>query len=492
MTKYEKPIALAITLFALGIYALNFFLASRLVPLPDGDPVCFYPISVSFASEGKLVHPFYSPIERGSDLRFVWHGWLYSMVSSAINLNASYAGAVMGDHLLIGLSVTLAVGMVFNVTRNYLLAALSIPILYAMGIYNTGRPDLLAYPIVLLVFWPIVSSGDPYRALPIRGVLLGLLGITQPVIAVLAVLLSIVPLCVTSDFRKLFGSVALLAVTSSGTLLAVTWLLYPFDLRDWLEGLLEHSRLISSRTDGRFFYYYFFQPDIPLVGLWGLAGCVMLFFWIRAIRLSSAFNRIVFPLSVVPAGYAIWNFGFRIPPTCYNLIVFTPLMMILLLKWLSPRESRKEAPSPLLRVAALVFFLGMTSISIAGLLRYEIVAVYSATKGLRPQDFKNELSARVPSGARLQIDPAFVYLFFDAGYKDRVTVTEYAANEIVPDYIVAQQINRGRRTPSSLPGYELVLDRFHPSAIEVAGVKLGNTPKASNFALYERKRGTDP
>ncbi len=471
---------------ALLVVAVTFSIQLRLshghLPVPAGDAFWFYPVAKDYALHRVLANPFESPLS-ATDFRFRWHGWTYPYVLAWLSATLRWP-LFTCDLLFVGFNTAFALLLLgvfirfeYESPKNLIGLALVLPPLYLYCLGMAGRPELLALPLVIAI---VISTSKwlhrPMLLILTCGSSFGLLMCTQPTVCILAALLwvsYVIAVLPPRDLLPCLTGIMVLSLTLSAVL---TQLVFPYGLLDWLSGLAAHARILSSRSKAESFVEYFlFNLRQPLAGLW-----IALFIGAsyRLARSRSVPGVQAGPLTWVMLGGVAafsWFVGVRLPQTSYNLFLFIPLMMVIV-------------------VAAALRFdhaIGIWSVllvlSIAALLslsRLVVEGIWSKQHGTSYAHFRTDVLARIPPGATVAVHNSFVIALMDANPPFTIRRLELARTTC--DYLIEAQANSGRLSPPTLRGFTLIQDTYARRPLRILGVTVLNTPKAYNFALYVR------
>lgn len=273
-------------------------------PAPAGDGVLFASVAQYHCATGRFETPIF-PLDPTGAYRYVWHGIGQPALLSWLNPDCS----VRGGYLALGLVLLATSALVLNAlvrTRGWW-AALSVAlVLFALQSKQGFRPETGA---LLLV---VVGEGLRQRGHIMGWVLaLGLLPWVQPTTFLLYgawCVLTTSRVEVLSLWKQVWMLMALGLVVQ---LLVLA--LYPFPVVDLLEGLGLQGKTYAQRSDGSVFTYWIRSDFFPLFGLvfgWVYAMCV-----VRRPAL----------LLLLPVW---WFYGFKAPPTYYNLVPAFAVMLL--------------------------------------------------------------------------------------------------------------------------------------------------------------------
>ncbi len=240
-------------------------------PVPKTDGIVFVVPAISWARGDGFVNeawPKANWFDATRQRRFVYHGPFYPWVLSRLLL-----GSPTGPAALLAIQALNAVALLFFAVLMRRLTArmeqgltwrtLSFLVLCLFAFASVlldgvGRPETVATLLILggLFLLLFVRGGDVPRAwLAVAlGCLLGLLGATQPIVAVEGACLLAAWYALRCGSTVGLAHLAGLLVVAAIVFLGFMTGPYPFPLRDWLSGLrrrIHHPRPRSMRPRGR-------------------------------------------------------------------------------------------------------------------------------------------------------------------------------------------------------------------------------------------------
>ncbi len=288
------------------------------------DDIWFQPIIFNYAENGRLAHPFLSPIKGNPSGELLWHGWLMPTLVGEIQSwftgLSSIAQAKFSSHL-VALLVFWGYALFCFHRFGALKAIICLPVFLGLFLFQAGRPELIASVILLLFFW-----GAEWRNLVLRLVLIvfciSAVAITSPVLAVYLALISGVILFSSDLERKLCWLMVLAQIVLVPfVVLLLTLLFTDLALLDWIAGIFEHAKRISSRADGSFGSYFVMNARLPLMILLiislVLLGAERCFFYRKP--------EIWF--GVLALMILIYFTSIRVPTTVYNIGWLLPFVV---------------------------------------------------------------------------------------------------------------------------------------------------------------------
>lgn len=295
------------------------------VPVPFGDPVVFLAVSKNWCSTGFLGTALFSFDPLGQN-RYVWHGFLSPWLYGTLNPGCTLTGFYLLSLLIKALTGYLVwqLGSLYRLGPgpSGALVLLTLAAQSALGF----RPESLAILVILGAEWALAR----HRVYLATGLVVALAW-TQP-----TVFLLYSAWVTLSRFRYLREAVTLQAGGVGALVLLAFAFLFPFPLRDLIDGLLGHAAVIANRTNESGLWA-FYGPTHFLPG-WALA------FALAYGLLARKHPRLLLMLP------AFWWFGPRVPPTYYNLVALLPALGLLALD-----ASAKPARNLL---AAALFLVG--------------------------------------------------------------------------------------------------------------------------------------
>lgn len=278
-------------------------------PAPDGDSVLFASVAHYHCGTGRFETPIF-PLDPAGSIRYVWHGIGHPALLSWLSPTCDVAGLYVAQTLILLAAGALA-WVAVTPRRGRLAAALFALVVIALLLKQGFRPETSATVLALLAEWMRARQRSTAWVLAV-----GLQAWVQPTTFILYlawVLLS----TDAAELRRLWRQ-APVWLPLSLLLQAGVWLAYPFPLQDLLQGLSQQGRTFAQRSDGSFFLYLIRSDFFPLFGL--------LF---AAVFALAARGRL-WLLLLLPL---LWFYGWRVPPTYYNLVpVFAWLLLALLLR----------------------------------------------------------------------------------------------------------------------------------------------------------------
>ena len=305
-----RPLLLAVAV-AGAVLLLTRLLLGLLIqyPAPDGDSVLFASVAHYHCGTGRFETPIF-PLDPAGGIRYVWHGIGHPALLSWLSPTCDVAGLYLAQTLIL-----LAAGALAWLTvaprRGQLLAVLFALVVMTLLAKQGFRPETSATVLALLAEWMRARQRSTAWALAV-----GLQAWVQPTTFILY-LAWVLASADAAELRRLLRQ-APVWLPSSLLLQAGLWLLYPFPLHDLLQGLSQQGQSFAQRSDGSFFLYLIRSDFFPLFGLLFAAAFAQVAAWRPRVVL-------LLPL--------LWFYGWRVPPTYYNLVpVFAWLLLALLLR----------------------------------------------------------------------------------------------------------------------------------------------------------------
>jgi hypothetical protein len=337
---------------------------------------------------------------------------------------------------------------------------------------------LLAAAILIACCWVATSELSTQWKYIGTSIALGLLGITQPTVAVIATLLVLNILLIEVGNGRAWLTWIYINCGAAIIVISLTLLLYPFPLTLWLEGLRRHGSMIASRSDsGLLLHYWFFDPFNPLQGLIIVGGLLTLLFISLKRRIAHAAPALALTI------LAVWSFGVRIPPTAYNVMVFIPVAIIFVGCWLDTNARNDWHPRWVSVSAAIM----VTAIAAGSLLR--LVPIANAL--LNERSSRNNLQQYIAQLERQHVTvamrpPLLVgSIPFSAWPKFEIAWDKDDACNGATDRIILAQANSGQRHPPAVMGCKLEADQYADRTL--LGYKTPFIPKGYTFAAFSKE-----
>jgi hypothetical protein len=486
------PTLLVEGLLFLFVLAFESYRSFAAVPLPDGDQLVYYPLSLEVANTGLLRHQFYSPITDQFPAPMNWHGWLQPWLFGHVMrlFGSDFRSALLVEALFIVAGLALFFASLKSPAKaSPLLVALQGMIVATALSAAKGRPEVLAG--VILLAWHaarprIHNQGSKYL---VDGVALGLLGSTHPTAALLFSLFLLVyatacpPLLVSVSRWIAANALAAVIVAVGGEVMV------PGGLFSWLTGLLGHAAVVSGRQPSFVgaFWYLLFAPDRFMHGLIVVLVPFFVVIWLVRNGRTSMASMAALAISI----FAAWHFGVRLPPTSYNLMVFVPLAMLLLMQLSAPRPPASlAAPLPGLARSIVLAALAMAALS----LPMQVATTgFSGYFGVSRLEFLALMDRISNSPARITIDPAFMVAAVPFQKWPTMSIRyqkgDHEGTTCSPDrVIITKQANTGLVAPQPIKGCAISAQTFTSVRVVLFGRDLVLIPKAYQYAVF----GVDP
>ncbi len=318
LARFVLPGLVILSLLAFG---------ASVFPIPSGDSHAFVPPALLLKAGGGLRNPI-SELARQLDptgqARYLQYPPLFPWALSRLMARPTPAAAFLAIAGLNAVNVVLCALLFARAARSgpwaAALALLGTATLLAGE--QTGRPEVLATLWVLLAIHVHLALPPERSWLP-AGVILGLLGATHPVgallLGLLAVLAYAVRLPTGRALRVSCGTLAVSLAVFTGILAAS-----PFGLRETLEGMRRHGGAVAARgSQGALVTYWISNPGGTLYALPYLLLLALLAWriWRRDLAVRSP---VLFTVALLPLLGVVWRAGIQIPELSYNVLLFAP------------------------------------------------------------------------------------------------------------------------------------------------------------------------
>jgi hypothetical protein len=464
------------TLFILsGLLILSLLaFGAAVFPVPSGDSHAFVPPALLLKAGGGLRNPI-SDLTRRLDptgqARYLQYPPLFPWILSRLMPRPTPSAAFLAIAGLNAVNVILCALLFARSARSLpwaaAMALLGIATLLAGE--QTGRPEVLATLWVLLAIHLHLALPLKRSWLPV-GVILGLLGATHPVGALLLGLLAVLAyaarLPTGRALRMASGTLAVSLAVFAGVLAAS-----PFGLHETLEGIRRHGGAVAARSSqGTLMPYWITNPGGTLYALPYLL-LIALLAWRAARRELPVRSPALFAAAFLPLLAVAWRTGIQIPELSYNVLLFAPAVFAANLRLAGGGEGTWTS-----RGTALVH--GLTGL---GYLRQLVLFGLFLTQGIPLAEARGGFQ-RLPVDARVAVTPS---LWVVAEDYERMTVFPLAEGPRPgAGAVMIQQSYTGLTSPPPLPGYHLLEDRFLPRPAILLGARVANTVPGYGYAIY--------
>jgi len=467
-------------------YTSALFFADKYIPIPDGDDLYYTLISSIYGINNQFSHPtqFVSPYHEGS-LEYNKHDWFNPYIAGELVKNKGFSDYLKFNIFLNIIATILTLFILSRITNWYLGIIFLYPILVSVNSYLSGRYELMAsIPIILgsglLIFYKLDKS-----KCVLLSFLLGLIAVIHPTCGLLTGIFLTTYISWVENFKKWFIYNLILVFGSIFTIFLLTTLLSPINFGYWLKGLIEIGNIISSKTDSsNFIYYYFLQPSIPFAGLYFISLLFIIYSYSTYLSIKRN-NIIPFILSGICI-YFTYYFGIRIPTTCYNILIFIPIICLIIFILIS-KNNFSEVNKKVLKS----FLIFMSLISLLSLSRNFIVNYKSYKDGISYNYLLKYINNHEDKNNILYLENGFTPIIFDKNLDPKIInnlkfFINYEDLNVKPEYIIFMQANSGKLYPENINGYKIIDNKFYNKDFKLFGIKYMNTLKAYNFALYKK------
>lgn len=465
----ESAIGLVIIGIVAFIIAVRVWLAFVGMAPADGDPTCFLPVARELANGRGWCHPYWTPGELIGG-PYNWHGWLYPFALSWADWSEDPTGVIATATMLAVVNVFVLIPALYALRTPILPASCAIASMAAVAFFQVGRPESAATFLLLLGALVAISVRDAILRITLLGVSLGLVAAAQPTVgAGAAVALATFLFATEPSGRDALSRTILAGMLSAATLLIATLLWTPFSLAEWAAGLGKSRAHLANHPEvglGHFVDYYISFPALPFAVLFLVAFLVISFLLVRR-RFVSGASWVFVASSVLVAWVWVLIFALRAPATFYNLIAFSPIILLALRVVASRR----------------VNFLLIVALGFAGLggLSFTTANQAASLSGVRAQVLQTRVS-ELPPDCRIAAAPSALMVIDQVIPRSRIC----ALPERCDVYVMLQANTGLHAPPSEFAGMSLVENHFHPRAPRLLGVPIGRTFKDYAFALYVR------
>ena len=477
----------------------SFMLISSLKMWPpfDGDASSYTPPMLTYAKDNSLTNPIwaelklYDPAGKG---RFITHGFLYQMIVGSLAPSPTYKSIIP----IIAIFNILTLGVVsllfyrsISVTSGLNIFWKGLIVTSAMlGISTSlygdmGRPEIFATLIVGILACSIIATHVRWHWVLIA-IAIGTLGCSHPVGGILLAAFSIVYMSIKFP-GKLATTYLFSIMILSLSVFSLFFLWYPYSLTDWIIGNLNHaSRAVIVTWKANAFYFWLVSPRRFFYGviyMLGVVSAIYLYLCFKTkIQTKWLFLCGIFLLSIIS-----YYFGIRVAARNYNLMIFAAWMYALIIYtlgfWFSNSNRMVKSLS---KISIVIVIIGIFLISSLGFLRKIVLFADSMQNGMN-----YDQARKILSDIRNNNNGVFLLT------KGLFTLTEDYDDIILEDvgffrykncdFAVYQQANRSKTKPPQIDGFQLIKNFYSSHIPKFLGIKIANTVKGYNFAVYKKK-----
>lgn len=463
-------------------------------PVPGSDSAAFLPPAVQWRAGEGLRNPvseFSRTLDPTGKARYVQYPPLFPLAVALLMLEPTGPSALRAVAWLSGLNIGLAGILLFRVLSSRERcdgAALCMILLSVAGIATAGvaalggRPEVLATTWSLLLALLLIGRGLDLPRLALGGVILGLLGATQPLAGLLmATVCAALISWRTRPRSAVLGTIAL-GCTSVAVFLLVL-LASPNGLVPTLEGVIEHSRhaVLGRVSSASLWTYWIADPWLPAVALPFLLVIALSAGAISRLGFRPA-SPALFLVSAGAGALLVARNLWQAPEQSYNILFLAPLVVVANAGLASALSASAVSPWFTARIAALA-----NGALAMGWLRAMALAATYIIAGTPLEQGRLLFSESTRGIDRIGVTASLWVL--TEGY-ERLEVLALAAmpGAAQVDALLVQQNYSGAREAPELPGWHLSRDGFAREGPKLLGVPLGRTMPGYAFALYTRTK----
>ncbi len=485
--------------WTLFLIALSGWLSVGFPHPTDGDSSWYLPPMLHYHQSGQLINPYFGVnYTQAEDGRFTWHGFLFPMVGSLLMPWPSYIGVSWAQFFM--QAISLVFGGILLIRQRVLEWSSGLARLMMLAVLGAslqsfaGRPDLLVCLWAMLGTLLYCSFPQPSAKMIVAGSTIGLVAATSPLPALFLSLLFLGTVSVEFPWREAFfrsaktGAIALLVF-------AATFLIYPYDFSQWIAGVLTQAHASEGARHLGFtgFLAAWLADDFggsqPLALFWCAPPVILACYYLLT-------GQVQWLPGLIFSMLAILILIVLIAPDVrkYNVTCLLPVFFIPWLKWLqdqSPHQPKGFPPQALSWIviaAALITFLPIVREALIrphvakGMSRVEAIKLIAELRQTHPRvDVTNGLFSLFENPDDLRI------VRFEGKEVILISYPGKGNSQIPGETLIVQQINPFRPVPPEIPHYRLVKSYFGDfSRWRIAGLKLANSPRGYNFAVYER------
>jgi hypothetical protein len=473
-------------------------------PSPGGDSVLYMPTSLSLTVGDGLIS-YFAPLpiqlDPVGENRVLVYTPLFFMIVGHLTWEPTAQAAFFLIALFSVLNLIIASVLFYKATtfdNRHLDWFATFLIIASIGgvcttlVYqqSSGRPETLVTFWLLLGILVAIYTPPNYRWLPL-GTMLGLLGATHPVGAVLSTWLVSIYFAVSYTLLPALRHLAQTAIVSIGVFVGIM-LLGPYSILEVIAAIRQAAPLAGGAGESLILISsWITSPQRPFYGLIALLATGYLLF-ICAYRFQSIRAKLLFFPFVFLFLYSVYQFSILYPFRVYNLLILAPLWFITII-WLGthdlPVQYKKVKQ---VSQFALLFVLALSTI---GFIRHVILfpvflddsSTLSDAQSVVQEFVSDEVSSiGFTSSLWTLFDPDDYHRMYPVYPNGELSFPEVINPGEPLDIIIIQQNYSGNLQAPDISGYTRVYNSFVPHHQYLWGVKVANTTPGYAFAVYER------
>jgi hypothetical protein len=336
---------------ATGLLCAAMFVSGREVfPPPRGDAIGFVPAAIEFRAGHGLVQPIYplylTAADGSSRLSYPLplFPWLVAALMPANGPRAAFEVVALFRVLSLLAAAALFLRAAGPGARGFGVSAAACGSLVGMctsGMPTEGRPEALGVLVVLAATGVCLLKPERPRILEL-GVLLGLMGVAHPVGAIYLGLALGVRAAAQAPWKRAAGNFLAIGALSLAVAAAIT-ALSPHGLVETLRATMQRVPVgITSSWSQYEWSYWLLAGRSSFSGLLLVAAAA-----VGAIELIRIGRGIAAPALLAAFALALTAAvaytSLRVPARNYNLLMFSPLLYALLIRWVAEGRSRLGA-----------------------------------------------------------------------------------------------------------------------------------------------------
>jgi len=483
---------IAIILVALSIAAIIIVFAYFIYPTPGGDSFFFVPAAINFSLKGELsnkITDLTSIVDPTGAGRFLYYVPLFPVLLKYLMFTPTSQGASLAIALINSIVIALSALVFYKIATfnkikftwfNVFVISMSLlGLATTLGI-NVGRPEILARLFFVIAFI-LAFYILPERLWLLFSLLLGLMGATQPIGAIIFAIIMGIFFSIIFNTREAIKTIAKIYISAVVVFLSVM-LLAPFSIADKINGILKHASLITVPPHADnflsiFFHYYFLDTNTTFFGLIllfsSMIGLWMYFRCHNRIHSSKLFVVFIILLLLIVLYSIIY------PNHVYNILIFSPLFFGAIVYFL------RNVTYPIYLKVIIVAVVTLSSI---GFLRAVALFPFFLKDGVSLNEAKfhfQKLKDSMDVNEIIGVSDG-LWPILDSYNNIRVYPPQFDLKQKNYSIILQQQNYSGLTTPLDVvDNCPLKENMFIFKNPKIFGIKLANTMPGYAYAVYE-------
>lgn len=456
------------------------------------DNAFFMPLVFAMRNGLGFTNPWISPT--GSEI-FDWHGIVHPLLLSWLSPADSWAGvnAAVVFSSAVGMAAHLA--LIWRTNAPVVIKAICALFVPAVYMGFSGRPEttatLLMAALIAANFAQPTNERYRWPRLMASGMILGILGATHPIAAVITTVVYCAYLASAGAKAQRTPTNYLISVATAGVVAVAFFALailtlYPYDVQNWVGGMIQVGAWAAGRFgEGGFLKYFAATKHTPFLLLTFVPFLYVMFLRGRELwPIASRFYKITLVFAAALLLLLVGRFPIGIPAAYYNYTVLLPALTVLVCMTVNQGHLRTWSGSGV--ALCLAAFAGLCCLAQA-LWVYQTVAG-AVVRQTQKREIAALVSTHVEAGHKVAVDAPLLAAVDDVNtalsiellyYGRRTDGGKYTPSSEVFDVVLRAQTEFAA-PPPELPGFSMVKNAY----LDGFGATSFSRPEHLGYAVY--------